>query len=287
MAQADYTRIATNIGALNALQSLRTINNKLGIHQQRLSTGKRINSAADDPAGLTIATKFLSRSEGMKVSLDNIGDAKNLLSVAESGVSRINDILVQMRNKVLSAASDTLGTEERAAIQTQLENYAAQIDDVSNFECYGVAHPEIVRNFDRVRPPFNVNRMAHHAALAALDDEAHLRRSVEVNEKGRKVFEDMLPKLVAVTAQAWKAYLKKLDADSAALAEEYEDEIWSVVQLEDGYATDVDTFSSEKEAIARAKDIGGANVVKGTQIWNKSLGVVEESDRRARGKFYF
>jgi flagellin len=130
MAQADYTRIATNIGALNALQSLRTINNELGIHQQRLSTGKRINSAADDPAGLTIATKFLSRSEGMKVAMDNIGDAKNLLSVAESGVSRINDILVQMRNKVLSAASDTLGTEERSAIQTQLENYAAQIDDI-------------------------------------------------------------------------------------------------------------------------------------------------------------
>ena len=99
MAQADFTRIATNIGALNALQSLRSINQQLGIHQQRLASGKRINSAADDPAGLTIATKFLSRAEGMKVALDNIGDAKNLLSVAESGVSRINDILIQMRNK--------------------------------------------------------------------------------------------------------------------------------------------------------------------------------------------
>jgi flagellin len=130
MAQADFTRIATNIGALNALQSLRNINDNLGVHQMRLSTGKRINSAADDPAGLTIATKMLARSEGLKVALDNIGDAKNLLSVAESGLGRINDILVQMRNKAEAAASDTLGTEERDAIKEQLKAYVAQIDDI-------------------------------------------------------------------------------------------------------------------------------------------------------------
>jgi flagellin len=130
MAQADFSRIATNIGALNALESLRTINKQLGIHQQRLSTGKRINSAEDDPAGLTIATKMQSRSEGLKVALDNIGDAKNLLSVAESGMGRINDILVQMRNKSEQAASDTLGSSERGAIVEQLKAYATQIDDI-------------------------------------------------------------------------------------------------------------------------------------------------------------
>ena len=94
MASVDVTRIASNIGALNALNSLTTINKQLALHQTRLQTGKRINSAADDPAGLTIATKMLARSEGMKVALDNIGDAKNMLSVAEGGMSKINDILV-------------------------------------------------------------------------------------------------------------------------------------------------------------------------------------------------
>jgi hypothetical protein len=132
MAQADFTRIAANIGALNALQSLCTINNKLGIHQQRLSTGKRINSAADDPAGLTIATKMLARSEGLKVALSNIGDAKNMLSVAEAGLGKLTDILVQMRSKAEQAASDTLGSSEWAAIASQLESYAEQIDDVVN-----------------------------------------------------------------------------------------------------------------------------------------------------------
>lgn len=129
MAQADFTRIATNIGALNALGSLRNINNSLGIHQMRLATGKRINSAADDPAGLTIATKLLSRSDGLKTALDNIGDAKSLLTVAESGLSKISDILVQMRNKAQAAGSDTLGVEEREAIRKQLKAFALQIDD--------------------------------------------------------------------------------------------------------------------------------------------------------------
>lgn len=130
MAQADFTRIATNIGALNALGSLRSINQRLGVHQMRLATGKRINSAADDPAGLTIATKMLSRSEGLKTALDNIGDAKNLLSVAESGLTKISDILVQMRSKAQAAGSDTLGVEEREAIRKQLKAYGLQIDDI-------------------------------------------------------------------------------------------------------------------------------------------------------------
>ncbi len=130
MANVDVTRIASNIGALNALNSLTMINSKLAMHQTRLSTGKRINSAADDPAGLTIATKMLARSEGLKVALSNIGDANNMLAVAEAGLSKMNDILVQMRGKAEQAASDTLGTTERNAIQTQLSAYAEQIQDL-------------------------------------------------------------------------------------------------------------------------------------------------------------
>ena len=88
MANVDVTRIASNIGALNALNSLQSINAKLALHQTRLSTGKRINSAADDPAGLTIATKMLARSEGLKVALSTIGDAKNLLADALDRAAR-------------------------------------------------------------------------------------------------------------------------------------------------------------------------------------------------------
>ena len=61
MPTVDLTRIGSNIGALYSLQSLLDINNKLATTQQHLSTGKRINSASDDPAGLVIATKMNAR----------------------------------------------------------------------------------------------------------------------------------------------------------------------------------------------------------------------------------
>jgi flagellin len=130
MADNDVTRIAGNIGAMNALNALTVINKQLSVHQSRLASGKRINSAADDPAGLTIATKMQARSEGLSTALSNIGDAKNLLAVAESGLGRINDILIQMRNKAEAGASDTMGTNERQALIDQMVAYSKQIDDV-------------------------------------------------------------------------------------------------------------------------------------------------------------
>jgi flagellin len=129
MAQVDVTRIASNIGALNSLNSLRDVNNKLALHQTRLATGKRINSAMDDPAGMTISTKLNARSEGMKTAISNIGDAKNMMSVAESGLSKISGILTNMRNLAQQGVNDTLGESEREAIKTQLENYETQIND--------------------------------------------------------------------------------------------------------------------------------------------------------------
>ncbi|NPV07131.1 MAG: flagellin [Anaerolineae bacterium] len=130
MAQADFTRIASNIGALASLYSLRKTNNTLGVHQNRLATGRRINSAEEDPAGLSIGTKMFARSEGLKVALDNIGDAKNLLSVAEASLQRMSDILVQMRSKAEAAANDTLGSTERNAIASQLSQFAQEIDTI-------------------------------------------------------------------------------------------------------------------------------------------------------------
>ena len=132
MAQTDFTRIAPNIGATNALNSLRNVNNRLGIHQQRLATGRRINSASDDPADLTIATKLDGRSEGVKQALANIDDAKSLLSENESGLRQISDTLVQMRNKAEAAAGSTVVNDEGDGIVTPLKKIVARIDNIAD-----------------------------------------------------------------------------------------------------------------------------------------------------------
>jgi len=130
MASIDVTRVAGNIGALNALNSLSNINSQLSIHQTRLATGKRINDASEDPSGMSMATTFDIRRLGLKTVLNSIGDAKNLLSTAEGGLTKIQDILVKMKNKALEGQSDTIGDTERDAIAAQLNAYAAEIDSI-------------------------------------------------------------------------------------------------------------------------------------------------------------
>jgi len=130
MASVDVTRVAGNIGALNALNSLTSINQQLALHQLRLQTGKQINEAADDPSGMSMATTFDIRRLGLKTVLNSIGDAKNLLSTAEGGLTKIQDILVKMKNKALEGQGDTIGKTERTAIAAQLNAYADEIDSI-------------------------------------------------------------------------------------------------------------------------------------------------------------
>jgi flagellin len=131
MPTGDLSRIRTNIGALTALDALNQVNTKLSIHNLRLATGKRINSAGDDPAGLTLGNSLDVRARKLAQALNNIGDASNVLSVAESGLNNINDILSTMSEKIIQAASDTEGPYERAAIFQELNNLGEELDAIT------------------------------------------------------------------------------------------------------------------------------------------------------------
>jgi flagellin len=126
----DLSRIGGNIQAMQALNSLYKINGQLGTHQLRLATGKRINSAEDDAAGFVIGRTLQGRSKGLSVALANVGDAKSMLAVAEGGLENILDILETMKEKVTQASSDTLGANERNAIEDELDALTSEIDDI-------------------------------------------------------------------------------------------------------------------------------------------------------------
>ncbi len=126
----DLSRIGGNIQAMQALNSLNTINSELGTRQLRLATGKRINSAEDDAAGFVISKTLQHRGKGLAVALGNVGDAKSMMSVAEGGLDSILDILETMKEKVTQAASDTLGVSERNAIEDEIDALTSEIDDI-------------------------------------------------------------------------------------------------------------------------------------------------------------
>lgn len=132
MAQGDLTRIRSNIAGLNILRSLRDVNNRIQLHQLRLATGQRINNAGDDPAGLSIATRLESRNRALQQVYNNIGEAKNLLSTAEGGLDKINDILVDVQAKLEQSANDTLGTTERQAIAKLLIQLRDEINSIAD-----------------------------------------------------------------------------------------------------------------------------------------------------------
>lgn len=127
----DLSRVRTNIAALNALNALAQINSNLAVHNLRIATGKRINSAGDDPSGLTLSSTLDVRARRIGVSVNNIGDASNVLSIAESGLSNINNILSQMMEKITQAANDTQGTDERGAIFAELNALGEEIDAIT------------------------------------------------------------------------------------------------------------------------------------------------------------
>ena len=130
MAIGDSTRINTNIAALNALNALKSINRALEKSQLRLATGLRINEVADDPAGFVISNRLRARIVGLTTAFDNVGTAKNVLSIAEGGLLNISDIIITIKEKVTQAASDTLGSAERNAIKTEIDQLTAEIDDI-------------------------------------------------------------------------------------------------------------------------------------------------------------
>jgi flagellin len=116
---------------LQVFLKLNYVNNELALHQTRLATGKRINYAYEDPAGLNIATTFDVRRQGLQIALSSIGDSKNMLATAEGGLRKIQDILVKMKSKAMEAIGDTVGQDERTAVLGQLQDYAEEIDAIA------------------------------------------------------------------------------------------------------------------------------------------------------------
>jgi flagellin len=130
MAFSTGGRINTNIGAEQAYAALIGINRELGVHQLRLATGKRVNSAADDPSGYVISKKMEGRMRAMASAQDNVGDAQSVYGVAEGGYQTVADILVQVKEKQTRAANGAMGSDELDAIATEINSLMSEIDDV-------------------------------------------------------------------------------------------------------------------------------------------------------------
>lgn len=127
---SDLMRIYANVQAMQSINSLAGINSKIGEHQLRLATGKRINSASEDPAGYQLARSLETRKRGLEAALQNVTNAKNVMNVAEGGYQNIMDILQTVKEKATQASDFSLNATQRSSINDQVSALIAEIEEI-------------------------------------------------------------------------------------------------------------------------------------------------------------
>ena len=124
-------RINTNVAALNTSRVLRRSTGELNSSLERLSSGLRINRAADDAAGLAVAEGFRSQVKGTQVAQRNAQDGVSLVQTAEGSLSETNNILQRIRELAVQAANGTQSTNNRAALNNEVQQLLQQVDDIA------------------------------------------------------------------------------------------------------------------------------------------------------------
>jgi flagellin len=124
-------QINTNVSALNAYRNLSSTQNDLSKSLEKLSSGLRINRAADDAAGLAISEGLRSQVNGLNVAARNAQDGISVIQTAEGALTEVHSILQRLRDLAVQAGNDSNNTESRGAIQKEATQLVSELDRVS------------------------------------------------------------------------------------------------------------------------------------------------------------
>ena len=122
--------INTNIGSMKAANAATAASKTLGTAMERLSTGKRINSAKDDAAGLAIATTMTAQVRGMNQGIRNSNDGISMAQTAEGALSEVTNMLQRVRELAVQAASETYSGDDRKNLQSEIDALQSQMTNV-------------------------------------------------------------------------------------------------------------------------------------------------------------
>jgi flagellin len=161
-------RINTNVPAVNAARNLNRSTVDLNRSLERLSSGLRINRAADDAAGLAISEGFRAQVRGTQVAQRNAQDGISLVQTAEGSLSETTNILQRIRELAVQAANGTQSTENRTALNTEVQQLLSQIDDIA------------------LRTDFNGVRVLSAAQTVTLQSGANPLQTMLVSVSGAK-----------------------------------------------------------------------------------------------------
>ena len=124
--------VNTNISASTAQNALGKNERSINTAMERLSTGKRINGAKDDAAGLAISSRMTSQIRGLEVGMKNAGDAISMISVADGAMVEVGNMLQRMRELALQASNGTTTSADRDYLNTEYGNLITEIERIAD-----------------------------------------------------------------------------------------------------------------------------------------------------------
>jgi len=200
-------RIATNVASLNAQRNLSGTNHRLQRSLARLSSGKRINQAADDAAGLAISENLRGQIRGMKQANRNANDGVSLVQVAEGGLNEISNMLIRLRELAVQSSSDTIGDIERKFIDVEYQQLKSEIQRVAEVTKFngrdllngtgGVIDVQVGVHNDPFKDRISFNTSAANSSLEALGMTAE---SVATKEQAQASIDLVDTAMISVNA---------------------------------------------------------------------------------------
>lgn len=128
--------IRSNYSAMTAIANISNTNSLLEKSLQRLTTGKRINSASDDVSGLAIADKLRTQSSSLSMSITNANNARAMIKIADGAMKETSDSLDLIKTKLIKAASSTTSDEGRESIRKDIAKLLKSIDETAKNTTY-------------------------------------------------------------------------------------------------------------------------------------------------------
>ena len=203
-------RISTNVASLNAQRNLRGTQLDLAKSLAKLSSGYRINQAADDAAGLAISENLRAQIRGLGKASQNALDGISLVQVAEGGLNEVSNMLIRLRELAIQAASDTVGNTERKFVDVeyqQLKNEIQRISEVTNFNgtdllngTGGIMDIQVGIHNDAFKDRISFNAGAANSSLEALGINAEAVASKEQAQVSISAVDDALVRVNAIRA---------------------------------------------------------------------------------------
>ena len=130
-------RVATNMAAINAQRNLGVSQQQLQSNLEKVSSGSRINKAADDAAGLAISENLKAEIRSARQASRNANDGISMVQTAEGGLNEVGNIIVRMRELGIQAASDTVSEAERGFVDKEVQQLKSELNRIASVTTWG------------------------------------------------------------------------------------------------------------------------------------------------------